>query len=168
MTNTVIAALSVANAVDIAVLALLFIFCVAGTMRGLTGELARLLAISTCVAVGMILYPIVRESLITGAEISWRILAGVATTAAAAAAAALVRWIVLKFLKVIIGQPADSIMGGIFATTTTIIVIWVALFFLYMLPGERIHNAVFVESTTGQIAEPLIVHAQEQIYKEKE
>lgn len=165
MTYTAIATLSAANAVDIAVLALLFIFCIAGTMRGLTGELARLLAISACVAVGMILHPVMRESLITGSEIPWRILAAVATSAAAAASGALVHWIVRKFLKVIIGQPADAIMGGIFATATTVIVILLVLFFLYELPNDRIHDVVFSESTTGRIAEPAIIYAQEQVYK---
>ena len=156
--NTIVLAnaVSAANVVDVAVLILLFIFCIGGTMRGLAGELARLLGLSTSVAAGILFYPVAREHLVPGDEMSWVVLAAAGAVVAAAIIGTAVYWVVRKFLKVIIGQPADSIIGGVFATMTTAIVLLIALFFAYSVPHEKLRATLYEESISGRLSEPII------------
>lgn len=164
MNSIVVAnAVTAANVVDVAVLILLFIFCIGGTMRGLAGELARLLGISTSTAAGVLLYPLVREQLASGGEVPWVVLAAAVVIVVSAVIGAAVYSVVRKFLKVIIGQPADSIIGGVFATMTTAIVILIVLFFVYTVPHEKLHTTLYEESITGRLSKPIIEYARGQM-----
>lgn len=154
--------------IDVAVLVLLIVFCIAGSVRGFAGECARLLAIGSGVAVTSLLYPVLRALVFSGPEIPWKILSMAGAVAAAALVGVLVHWLSRKFLRIIIGQPADSIIGAVFAMITTAITLLVILFFLHSMPHSGIHNTIFEASVSGRISEPLILYAKEKISGEEE
>lgn len=160
--------INAAACVDVAVLILLIVFCIAGSVRGFAGECARLLAIGSGVAATILLYPLLRASVFSGPEIPWKILSMAAAVAAAALTGVLVHWLSRKFLRIIVGQPADSIIGAVFAMVTTALTLLVILFFLHGLPHAGLYDAVFRESITGRISEPLILYAKEQLSTEEE
>ena len=114
MNSIVVAnAVTAANVVDVAVLILLFIFCIGGTMRGLAGELARLLGISTSTAAGVLLYPLVREQFASGGEVPWVVCRRVVVVVSAVIGPLFIRLFV-NFLKVIIGSRGFN-YSGVFA-----------------------------------------------------
>ena len=160
--------LSVANIIDIVVLVLLFVFCITGTMRGLTGELARLLGLSATMATGILFYSPLRHQMPSD-EFSWTVISVAVTVLVAVAAGTLVYLIIRKFLKIIIGQPTDAIMGGIFATITTSIIIYIILFFLYSVPGKTLNKTLYENTVSGRLAKPLIeyTHDKMNIHKNK-
>lgn len=161
-------AINAAACLDVAVIVLLIVFCIAGSVRGFAGECARLLAMGSAVAVTIILYPILRAQVFSGPEIPWKILGMGGAIAAAAVMGVLVHWLSRKFLRIIVGQPADSIIGAVFAMVTTATTLVVILFFLYSLPHGGIHDTVFEASVTGRVAKPLIVYAKEKLGAEEE
>lgn len=151
--------ITLAGCIDIAALALLLIFCIAGSVRGLAGECGRFLALGAGVAVTIFLYPLLKTHFFSGPEIPWKILAIASAVVAAAIVALIVNFLTKKFLRIIIGQPADSIFGAIVSVFTTAGVIVVVFFFLHSLPDSSLRNALFQESITGRISEPLIRYA---------
>ncbi|MGI5868589.1 MAG: CvpA family protein [Kiritimatiellia bacterium] len=155
--------LNVAASIDIAAAVLVLVFCIAGSVRGLAGECARLLALGAGVVVLRLVYPLLKTEVFTGEEVPWKILAMAGAIIAAAAIGALVHYLSKKFIRILVGQPADAIIGAALATATTLLAILVALFFLYTLPGETFHKTVFEQSITGRTAKPLIEHARERM-----
>lgn len=152
-----------AACIDIAVAVLVIVFCIAGSVRGMAGECARLLALGTGVAVVRLVYPLLKTHAFDGEEIPWRILAMVGAIVAAAVAGVLVHWLSKKFIRILVGQPADAIIGAAMAMATTVLAIVVALFFLYAVPSEGLHEAVFERSITGRCTLPLIEHYRERM-----
>lgn len=160
--------LNAAACIDIAAAVLVIVFCIAGSVRGMAGECARLLALGTGVVVVRLLYPLLKAHAFSGEEIPWRILAMAGAIVAAAVAGVLVHWLSKKFLRILVGQPADAIIGAAMAMATTVLAIVVALFFLYSVPGEGFHETVFEKSVTGRCAKPLIEHFRERMAARKE
>lgn len=159
--QAVLASLTLPGCIDAVVVTLLVIFCVAGTVRGLAGECARFLALGAGVAIAFLLYPVLRTHVFAHPELPWKMLTLAGTVLASAAAGLLVHSVTRKFLRIIIGQPADAILGGIIALITTSIAIVVVLFFVHAIPLSGMHDAVFKQSASGRISEPLIVFAKE-------
>lgn len=155
--------LNAAACIDIAAAVLIIVFCIAGSVRGMAGECARLLALGTGVVVVRLLYPLLKTHVFDGEEIPWRILAMVGAIAAAAVAGVLVHWLSKKFIRILVGQPADAIVGAAMAIATTVLAIVVGLFFLYSVPSESLHEIVFERSITGRCTKPLIEHYRERM-----
>lgn len=151
--------ITLAGAIDIAALALLLIFCIAGSIRGLAGECGRFLALGAGIAVTVLLYPLLKTNIFPGSEIPWKILTIASAIVIAAIVALITNYLTKKFLRVIIGQPADSIFGAIVSVFTTAGVIVVVFFFLHSLPESSLRDILFQESITGRISEPLIRYA---------
>ena len=137
--------LNAAACIDIAAAVLIIVFCIAGSVRGMAGECARLLALGTGVVVVRLLYPLLKTHVFDGEEIPWRILAMVGAIAAAAVAGVLVHWLSKKFIRILVGQPADAIVGAAMAIATTVLAI------------------VFERSITGRCTKPLIEHYRERM-----
>ena len=159
--QVVLANITLPGCIDAVVVTLLVVFGIAGTVRGLAGECARLLALGAGVAVAFLLYPLLRTHLFVHPELPWKILTLAGTVLGSSAAGLLVHSVTRRFLRIIIGQPADAILGGIIALITTSIAIVVVLFFVHAIPLSGMHNAVFKQSASGRISEPLIVFAKE-------
>lgn len=150
--------LNAAACVDIAAAVLVIVFCIAGSVRGMAGECARLLALGTGVLVVRLVYPLLKTHVFVGEEIPWRVLAMVGAIVAAAILGVLVHWLSKKFIRILVGQPADAIVGAGMAIATTVLAIVVGLFFLYAVPNENLREVVFERSVTGRCTKPLIEH----------
>lgn len=151
--------ITLAGCIDVAALALLLIFCIAGSVRGLAGECGRFFALGAGIAVTLFLYPLLKANVFPGPEIPWKILAIAGAVVVAAIVALITNFLTKKFLRIIIGQPADSIFGAIVSVFTTAGAIVVVFFFLNSLPESALKDTLFQESITGQVSEPLIRYA---------
>ena len=146
--------LSVAGWIDVAVLALLGIAAVLGAVRGLAGELARLLAIATGMAVLSGASGPVRAHLFPGEGASQTILAFALTVVAAGLAGSAAGAGARRFLKLLVGQPADGILGAFVRVCTTGAVLLAVFAFLRLLPSEQVEDVVFRQSVSGRVAAP--------------
>lgn len=152
--------ITAAGCIDATALTLIVVFCIAGSVRGLAGECGRFFALASGIAITLLLYPLLKTNIFAGSELPWKVLSMVGAILVAAIVGLLVNFLTKKFLRVIVGQPADAIIGAIVSMLTTSIAIVVLCFFLYSLPNERIQKTLFQDSITGRISEPLILYAQ--------
>ncbi len=155
--------ISAAGCIDATAITLIVVFCIAGSVRGLAGECGRFFALAAGIAVALVLYPLLKTHLFTGSELPWRILSMVGAILAAAVVGLLVNHLTRKFLRIIVGQPADSIIGAIVSMLTTAIAIVVIFFFLHSLPNEGVRQTIFQDSMTGRLSEPLILYAKDRM-----
>lgn len=154
--------LSAAGWVDAAVAILLALSLVFGAVRGLAGEVSRLLAFGTGLAVLAVAYPFVRSFFPDEGE-AHSVLAFAATILLAAVAGALVRTAARRFLKLLVGQPADSVIGAFLRLATTSIAVLMVLAFLRLLPIDAVRRVVFEESVSGRTALPLVERLVERV-----
>lgn len=155
--------ITTAGCIDATAITLIVVFCIAGSVRGLAGECGRFFALAAGIAITLVLYPILKAQIFTGAELPWKILAMVSALLVAAVVGLLVNHLTKKFLRIIIGQPADSIIGAIVSMLTTAGTIVVIFFFLHSLPSEGIRQTLFQDSMTGRLSEPLILYAKDKM-----
>ena len=87
---------------------------------------------------------------------SFDVLAFVATVVLAALTASLVHRIVSRSLRIIVGQPADSLLGALVATGSFAILLLVALSFLRLLPFPALQRTLFEESVAGRTSLPFV------------
>ena len=152
-------ALSASGWIDAAVLGLLVLAALLGAVRGLGGEVGRILALAAGLAVLAVLHGPVRAHLLPWEGASFDVLAFVATVVLAALTASLVHRIVSRSLRIIVGQPADSLLGALVATGSFAILLLVALSFLRLLPFPALQRTLFEESvgrtdlTTGSFSD---------------
>ena len=147
--------LSAAGWVDAAVAVLRALSLVFGAVRGLAGEVSRRLAFGTGLAVLAVAYPFVRSFFPAEGE-AHSVLAFAATVLLAAIAGAVVRAFARRFLKLLVGQPADSVIGAFLRLATTSIAVLTVFAFLRLLPIEAVRRVVFEESVSGRTALPLV------------
>ncbi len=152
--------ITTAGCIDATAITLIVVFCIAGSVRGLAGECGRFLALASGIATILLLYPLLKSNIFTGSELPWKVLSMVGAILVAAIVGLLVNFLTKKFFRIIVGQPADAIIGAIVSMLTTAIAIVVACFFLYSLPNERIQKNLFQDSMTGRLSEPLILYAK--------
>ena len=152
--------ITAAGCIDATAIALIVIFCIAGSVRGFAGECGRFFALASGIAITLLLYPLLKTHVFDGSELPWKVLSMVGAILVAAIVGLLVNFLTKKFLRIIVGQPADAIIGAIVSMLTTSIAIVVACFFLYSLPNERIQKTLFQDSMTGRLSEPLILYAK--------
>lgn len=152
--------ITAAGCIDATAITLIVIFCIAGSVRGLAGECGRFFALASGIAITLLLYPLLKNHLLTGPELPWKVLSMIGAILVAAIVGLLVNFLTKKFFRIIVGQPADAIIGAIVSMLTTSIAIVVACFFLYSLPNDRIQKTLFQDSMTGRLSEPLILYAK--------
>lgn len=146
--------LSAAGWIDAAVLALLVVAAVLGAVRGLAGELARLLAFATGLAVLSGASGPVRANLFPGEGASQAVLAFAVTVVAAALAGSAAGAGARRFLRLLVGQPADGIFGAMLRVCTTGAVLLAVFAFLRLLPSDNVGDVVFRQSVSGRTAAP--------------
>ena len=149
-------ALSASGWIDAAVLGLLVLAALFGAVRGLGGEVGRILALAAGLAVLAVLHGPVRAHLLPWEGASFDVLAFVATVVLAALTASLVHRIVSRGLRIIVGQPADSLLGALVATGSFAILLLVALSFLRLLPFPALQRTLFEESVAGRMSLPFV------------
>ncbi len=148
--------LSAAGWVDAACAVVLVVAVVVGSVRGLTGELSRLFAFATALAVVALAYAPIRENLLPDDGEGSRILAFAGAVLLAAVMGALVRWGVRRFLRMLVGQPVDGIAGAVLAAISTSIVLLMAFSFARLLPIPPVQETLFEKSVSGRVALPLV------------
>lgn len=162
-----LAGLSAAGWVDAAALALLVFAAVVGSVRGLTGELSRLFAFVAGLAVLSLSYRPILESAFPDEAEAGRIVSFALAVLAAGIGGALVRWGTKRFLKLLVGQPADGIAGAVLAAATTGIALLMVFSFLRLLPLQGLQTAVFETSVSGRAARPfvdrIVAHAMDRV-----
>ena len=148
--------LSAAGWVDAVCAVVLVVAVVVGSVRGLTGELSRLFAFATALAVVALAYAPIRENLLPDDGEGSRILAFAGAVLLAAVMGALVRWGVRRFLRMLVGQPVDGIAGAVLAAISTAIVLLMAFSFARLLPIPPVQETLFEKSVSGRVALPLV------------
>ncbi len=123
--------------------------CIAGGIRGLTGEIARIVSVAAAVGVA---YAV--SGPMGGLAAGWFGAgspgAGIGkvagTVVAAVLAGGLVRVAVDKFLRILVGQPANAILGvlsgGVKMATLAGAVLWL----LHMIPVEWVRDTLIGSS----------------------
>jgi uncharacterized membrane protein required for colicin V production len=148
--------LSAAGWVDAVCAVVLVVAVVVGSVRGLTGELSRLFAFATALAVVALAYAPIRENLLPDDGEGSRILAFAGAVLLAAVMGALVRWGVRRFLRMLVGQPVDGIAGAVLAALSTAIVLLMVFSFARLLPIPPVQETLFEKSVSGRVALPLV------------
>jgi uncharacterized membrane protein required for colicin V production len=149
-------ALSAAGWVDAVCAVLLVVAVVVGSVRGLTGELSRLFAFGTALAVVALAYAPLKENLFPEDGEGARVLAFAAAVLLAAVMGALVRWGVHRFLRMLVGQPLDGVAGAVLAALSASIVLLMAFSFARLLPIPAVRETLFEKSVSGRVALPLV------------
>lgn len=160
--------LSAAGWVDAACAVVLVVAVVVGSVRGLTGELSRLFAFATALAVVALAYAPIREHFLPEDGEGARVLAFAAAVLLAAVMGALVRWGVRRFLRMLVGQPVDGIAGAVLAALSTSIVLLMAFSFARLLPIPAVRETLFEKSVSGRVALPLVERLVERAYQGSE
>ena len=159
-------ALSAAGWVDAACAVLLVVAVVVGSVRGLTGELSRLFAFATALAIVALAYAPLKENLFPEDGEGARILAFAAAVLLAAVLGALARWGARRFLRMLVGQPVDGIAGAVLAAITLSIVLLMVFSFVRLLPIPAVRETVFETSVSGRVALPLVDRLVEHAFRD--
>ena len=158
-------ALSAAGWVDAVCAVVLVVAVVVGAVRGLTGELARLFAFVTALAVVALAYAPIRENLLPDDGEGSRIIAFAGAVLLAAVLGALVRWGARRFLRMLVGQPVDGVAGAVLAALSTSIVLLMVFSFARLLPIQPVQETLFEKSVAGRIALPLVDRLAEHAFR---
>ena len=148
--------LSAAEWIDAVVLGLLVLSAVYGAVRGLAGEVGRLLAFAAGLAVLAILHGPVRAHVLPWEGASFGVLAFVVVVVVSAVVGSFVHRIVSHCLRLIVGQPVDSLFGALLASGSFAILLLVVLSFLRLLPFATLQRTVFEESVAGRTSLPFV------------
>jgi uncharacterized membrane protein required for colicin V production len=147
-----------ADILDLVAFGLVALGCVLGLIRGLSGELARVLAFfGAFVGCGLFAPPWKR------ACAGWcgdeRFLGALLAVVGVLFIAALSGWLVRKFvdkcLRVLVPQPANSLLGGIFGAAGAFLLAAVLCFLLSLLPVDFIQTDLLGPSRYWHLAGPL-------------
>lgn len=148
--------LSTAGWIDAVAVGLLVLAALFGAVSGLAGEVGRLLAFAAGLAVLTVLHGPVRAHLLPWEGASFGVLAFVASVIVASLVGSFVHRIVSRGLRIIVGQPADSLFGALLATGSLAILLLVAFAFLRLLPFASLQRTLFEESVAGRTALPFV------------
>lgn len=149
-------AFSAAGWIDAIVAVVAAIAVLSGAIRGLGGELGRIAACIVGITVGFFAHAPIRANLFPGSAETYAVLAIAATAVAAILAGLLAKWLVGKFLRILIGQPADSILGAVFAGISAAVVLLAVFAVVRVIPLDSVQETVFKKSMSGQFAAPVV------------
>lgn len=164
----IVPSLSAAGWADAVCASILAVAVVVGAVRGLTGELSRLFAFATALAVVALAYAPIRENLLPDDGEGSRILAFAGAVLLAAAMGALVRWGARRFLRLLVGQPLDGVAGAVLAALSTSIVLLMAFSFARLLPIPAVQETLFEKSVSGRVALPLVDRLVDRAFRRSE
>ncbi len=164
---TALAALS-GQALDGLALLLLGIGAFRGGYRGLTGEIARILATLAAIAAGVgslefvhrLLKGVVPASMAPGWQLA---LALCAVLLLAAVVAGLVHRLVERLLRLLVDQPADAVFGVVIGSARSALLIVALLFLASLWPQPALQRALFEQSVAGSTAAPAVQWLRAQV-----
>lgn len=155
-----LATINIQQGVDIAFVAILLLACMAGSVRGASGEISRLLSLVCGVAAAWALNMVFRTSF----DLSV-ILAAVAAVASGVVVALLANVVARRFIRLIFGQPADAIAGAAMSIAGALIVCVLLLCVAHLFVGEEAGKAIFEDSFAGKSLAPAVQRIVEKFYK---
>lgn len=155
-----VGATSLSHGIDVVTTLILVLALVIGATRGLSNEFARLFAFAVGIAAAVIAFPYIKAYIAKGDAATWQLIAMAISVVLAVVVGKLVHVLTKRFLKLLLVQPVDAILGAAASTLTTGAVILVILFFLYHCPvwQDTIRTRVFGDSVVGQTAEQIFNH----------
>ena len=142
--------------VDIVFFAILAIATVVGTVRGASGEIARMLSLVCGAAAMWLVYRALSASLETN-----QMLAFCGALLVTILVVILTHHIARKVLRLILGQPADAICGALMAFIGAFIVLSVLWCGIMIFIPQRIYENNFADSYAQKVVHPLVVKIQE-------
>lgn len=139
-------------AIDIVCAVVLAVSIVVGAVRGVSGQAARLAGFAAgLAAIGVVNAPI-RDAFFGDASRSGSILALALAVVVGVIAAFAVRAAVSRFLRLVVSQPADAVIGGALSALVAGAVLSIVLSILCALPIEPLRKTILDESASGRIA----------------
>jgi len=161
------------NIVDAIAIGIVVFSLVLGTVRGLTGEFARICALFAGLFCGYFstglwqrlalkFVPSQDSALLRGVFIT----VGILLTAAGVSA--LVRWGLKKSLKLLMGQPFDAVLGAVLGAMRGFALFAGLLFLASFALPDSAHEYVFEESFAGKRAAPAVEWAREKVASARE
>ena len=142
--------------VDIVFFSILLIATVIGTVRGASGEIARLLSLVCGAAAMWLVYRLLSASLEANSMLAF-------------AGALLVTILVVilshniarKVIRLILGQPADAICGALMAFIGAFLILAVLWCGVAIFIPQRWYEDKFADSYAQKLVHPLVVKIQE-------
>lgn len=159
MAAAAFSSMSAGGWIDLACAVVLGLSVLVGAVRGLTGQAARLFGFVAGLSCTAAVLPALRSSVFSGGGRSDAVLAFAAAVVAGAAAGLVVRALVARFLRLIVGQPGDAALGALLSGAVCILAMSFVFAFLWLVPLKGVRHAVFEESVAGGIVGPVAVRA---------
>ena len=151
--------LSPADILDIAAFGIVAVGLVLGLVRGLSGELARFAAFFGAFAAFRLAGPPWRglcASWFGGSGFPFALAATLGTLAAAVLGGWLVRRLVDKGLRILVPQPLNAILGGLFGTASLFLLATALAFLLSLLPIDFVRDSLLAPSRFWKLAAPVV------------
>lgn len=147
---------------DIVAIGIVAVGCLLGLLRGLSGEIARILALVGAFAAGSLAGPAWRSACASWFPAPFP--QGLASIIGLLLIATLAGWIVRKFvdkcLKLLVPQPANAILGGILGAVAAFCLASLLCLLLNLIPLEFVHDSLLAPSRFWGFAQPLATAAQ--------
>ena len=153
---TVFSSIPIPCAVDIVFFTALIIALIAGTVRGASGEIARLLGLVCGAAAAYVSYKV--------------LVAKFSIDPALAFAGALVVAVIVvmlthhtarKIIRLILGQPADAISGAVMAVVGAFLILAVLWCGITIFIPQKFYDDNFANSFSKKLVHPLVEKIQE-------
>lgn len=148
--------LTAAGWIDAAALAFIGVSVVIGAVRGMAGEFSRLLAFAAGLAVLSVSLGPIRSAAFPGDAASQSVLAFAASVVLASLAGCAVHAAARRFLRLLVGQPADGLLGAVMRGASAAATIVAVFAFIKLLPFPAVRRTVFKESVSGRAALPAV------------
>ena len=148
---------------DIIAFGIVAIGCLLGLFRGLSGELARIAAMLGAFISCSLLGPVWRsfcQSWCGNSRFLYALVSIVGILVVAALSGWLIRKFVDKCLRVLVPQPANAILGGIFGTIAAFCLAALLCLLLNLIPLEFVRDSLLGPSRFWKFAQPLATAAQ--------
>ena len=144
------AIITLPHSIDIAFFAIILIACIAGAIRGASGEIARLLSLLCGAAALFLLYKLFFSM--------WgnRPLGFTLGLISAILVVLLVNHYARKFIRLLFGQPADSVVGAIMAIIGAFLVSTMLLCGMVIVISDDAKKDVFKHSYAGRLTRPIV------------
>jgi uncharacterized membrane protein required for colicin V production len=149
--------------IDIAVLAILLFGCIQGYIRGLSGELARLIAVVIAFFSAIRFYRPIAARIAEGTRAETEIaqvLAFVATMLAAIVVLLIVRLILKRVIQVVVNEQFDHIAGMFAGVIRTALFSAAILVAMLLWPHEGLNTTVREKSNVGAFLVRVLPHVE--------
>lgn len=154
------------NWVDLGACIFLIIFVVFGIMHGISGGISKLIAYLTTFAIALFIYKLLRNYIFESNVYSNQIISFVIAVIIGLFVGVMIGMLVAKYLRVIVSQPYDSIIGSIASFVCYSIILLAILFLLKIVPlvnTEKIREQSVVGKVGYTLLDNFLVEQEENV-----